>query len=194
MTKELESQIANITAVKVTAERLAGFSSEEDFTGLAVDLLVEVGSFVCVAACILPGDTKRWDRDQAIVAGNLVRLYKLISALSDQTCQRRRETMFVFARLVFETIVNVRYLIEFSSPALFASYIRYSLRHEKRLYDRINTNIAARGGEILPIERRMLASIERTVITSGLSLSDLASAEPKIGATKISSNARKPSA
>jgi hypothetical protein len=178
MTKEMEPQIADITQVHVTAEKLSTFSSEEDFTGLSVDLLVEVGSFVRVAACISPGDTRRWNRDQAIVAGNVVRLYKLISALLDQTSQRRRETTFIFARLAFEAIVNVRYLIEFSCPELFDSYIRHSLRHEKRLYDRIKSNIAARGG-VLPIERRMLASIERAARTSGMSLSDVSANKPK---------------
>jgi Family of unknown function (DUF5677) len=169
----VEAQIPDVARVAVTPDKLASFTSEEDFTGLSVDLLVEVGAFVCIAASLLPGDTKRWTRDQAIVAGNIVRLYKLISALLDQTCQKRRETTFIFARLAFETIVNVQYLVKFATPDLFASYIRYSLRHEKRLHDRIRANIAARGGEELPIERRMLASIDRTARTSGVSLSEV---------------------
>lgn len=123
MTREIDSQIENIVPAPVTAERLATCTSEEDFTGLAVDLLAEVGSFICVAACLLAGGTKCWTRNQAIVAGNVVRLYKLISALLDQTCQKRRETTFIFGRLAFETIVNIRYLITFASPALFDSYI-----------------------------------------------------------------------
>jgi len=109
----------------------------------------------------------------------LVRLYKLISALLDQICQRRRETTFILSRLAFETIVNLAYLIEYGSPELFDEYIRYSLRQERRLYDRITANIAARGGIRLPIEDRMLASISAAAIKSGFAIVDLSPNEPK---------------
>jgi hypothetical protein len=86
---------------------------------------------------------------------------------------------FIFSRLAFESIVNIAYLIEFSSPELFDSYVRYSLKHERRLHDRIARNIAARGGEEWPIERRMLNSIERTAKVSGIQLSQVSTTKPK---------------
>ncbi len=179
MFPDLEDEFKQIEPVKVTPEILSKFESEEDFTGLAVDLLVEVGSHLCVAGSILPGDTKCWSRDQAIVGGNVVRLFKLISALLDQTCQRRRETSIIYSRLAFETIVNIRYLIANASPELFESYIRYSLKHERKLYDNVNENIQARGGEILPIEKRMLHSIERTAKASRVDIAEVSSSYPK---------------
>jgi hypothetical protein len=99
-----------------------------------------------VAASTLPVETKAWSRNQAVYGGHLVRLFKLISALLDQICQKRRETTFIVSRLTFETIVNLAYFIEFGSPELFEQYIKYSLRQEKRLHDRITANIEARGG------------------------------------------------
>lgn len=179
MIAEIEKELNDIESVPINPDKLATFTSEEDFTGLGVDLLVEAGSYVCVAACILPGDTKRWNRNQAIIGGNIVRLYKLISGLLDQTCQRRRETTFIFARLAFETIVNIKYLIKCASPELFDSYIRYSLRYEKKLRDRIHENIKARGGVELPIERRMLSSIEQSARKSEVSLADVSLGKPK---------------
>jgi len=169
----------DIEPTSVDSEKIALFDSEEDFNGLAVDLLVEVGSWVCIAGNILPAETRHWSRGQAIIGGNLVRLYKLLSGVLDQTCQRRRETAFIFSRLAFECIVNITYLIEFSSQELFESYIRYSLRHERKLRDRINQNIVARGGEVFAIERRMLASIERTACRSGINLDDVSPSAPK---------------
>lgn len=165
MVVELEKELNDIESVHVVPDKLTAFTSEEDFTELAVNLLVEAGSYVCVAASVLPGGTKCWSRNEAIIGGNVVRLFKLISALLDQTCQRRRETTFIFSRLAFETIVNITYLIRCASPELFDSYVRYSLRHEKKLHDLIHENIKARGGEELPIERRMLNSIERAANT-----------------------------
>jgi hypothetical protein len=169
----------DIERVEVDLARLAEFTSEEDFTAVAVELLVEVNSYVCVAACLLPAATLRWDRNQAIVAGNVVRLYKLLSGLLDQTCQHRRETSVIFARLAFEAIVNIAYFVEFSAPELFESYIRYSMKHERRLHGRIMKNVIARGGQELPIERRMIDSIERASLESGFPLDAFSASAPK---------------
>ena len=179
MKNDFEKELDDIEPVPIDLTRLAKFTTEEDFTGLGVDLLVEVGSYACVASCLLPGDTECWNRDQAIVGGNVVRLYKLISAVLDQTCKRRRETSFIFTRLAFEVIVNLKFLIKNASTELFESYIRYSLRHERKLHDRIQENIASRDGEVLPIETRMLNSIERTATKSEISIQDVSTSEPK---------------
>lgn len=170
MAEKTEQTLPDIEKVLVDPEALRRFCSEEDFTGLAVSLLVEVGSHVCVAACLLPADKKFWNRNQAILGGLVARFFKMISALLDQTCQHRRETSFVFSRLAFECIVNVRYIIAAESEGLYQAFVAYSLRHERQLYDRISKNIKERGGESLPIERRMIASIERSFVSSEISV------------------------
>jgi uncharacterized protein DUF5677 len=176
----LLAQIDDIKATDVAASRMAAFASEEDFNGLSVELLIEVGSYACLAGNLLPADTDRWNRDQAILGGHIVRLYKLISALLDQTCQHRREIAFIIARLAFECIVNLRYLIKLSNDGpVFDSYVAHSLRHEKRLYERIQANIARRDGKELPVETRMIASINRTMKASGVRLEDLSVSRPK---------------
>jgi hypothetical protein len=177
--------IGSIKRTDVSAERVQGFLSEEDFNGVTVELLVEVGSYICVAANLFPGSTKRWNRNQAILGGHLVRLYKLIAALLDQICQHRREVTFIIARLAFECIVNVRYLIKLADdPAVFDSYVAYSLRHEKRLHDRIGDDIKAAGGAELPVHRRMLNSIAKAVAVSGSRLDDLSPSLPRNWANK----------
>ena len=95
----------------------------------------------------MPAKTRRSDRNQAVLGGHLVRLYKLIGALLDQICQRRREITFIIARLAFECIVNIGFLIKFGDAATYDSYVRYSLRQEKRLLDRISKEIEGRHGE-----------------------------------------------
>jgi hypothetical protein len=177
--KAFLAQVDSIKPTDVSSTRTDAFTSEDDFNGLAVDLLIEVGSFICVAANLTPAKTRRWDRNQAVLGGHLVRLYKLISALLDQICQHRREITFIIARLAFECIVNIRFLIKFGDAATYDSYVRYSLRQEKRLYDRISKEIEARGGETLPVEERMLRSIDKAVKASGLSIEDLSPSRPK---------------
>jgi hypothetical protein len=167
------TEVPSVTRVEVTKEKIHAFDDENAFTGLAVELLIEVGSYVCIAASILPPPPHRWNRHEAVVVGHLARLYKLISAMLDQTCQHRRETTFIFARLAFECIVNTLFLIKNDRPDITASYIEYSMRHEKRLRSRIRANIELRGGEVLHIEERMLRSIESSAKRSGVDLDSI---------------------
>lgn len=179
------AQIDSIEATDVSEARLNAFTTEDDFNRVVVELLVEVGKYICVAANLLPIETHRWSRDQAILGGHLVRLYKLINALLDQICQRRREIAFIIARIAFECIVNLRYLIKFADdPETFDSYVAHSLRQEKRLHNKIRENIAARGGDVLPVESRMLDSIAKAAKASALRIEDLSASRPRNWAEK----------
>jgi len=175
LTKELE----DTDRTAVVAADLSKFDSEDEFNSLSVDLMVEVGCLLCIAVNILPTSETGWNRDQAIVGGLGVRLFKLIDAMLDQTCKHRRETAFIFARLIYETIVNLIVLAKTSDPDLFASYVAYSMKHEKKLLDRINKNIAKRSGSALPIERRMIDSIMRKAAASGFDIHSASPSSPK---------------
>jgi hypothetical protein len=170
-----EGPYPTVNRVNVDPAEVANYRSESQYVALSSRLLKEVASYVCLAACTM-GTNPGWSRDQAAVGGNMVRLFKLIAALLDQTAQRRRETSHILVRLAFEAVVNVRYMTAHFSPALIESYIRHSLRHERRLWDTINDNIAKRGGEVQPIEQRMLKSLDRTERVAGISLG---SVDPK---------------
>lgn len=161
-----------IQRTDINEEQVRRFETEGEFMGLCVSLLIEAGSYVCLAGNIYSAESKSWNRDEAVLGGHLVRLYKLIDALLDQTCKHRREISFVLSRLAFECIVNLRYLIAFASDELFTSYRNYSLQHERKLLAQIQENIQNRGGEELPIERRMLTSMEKSFRVSGMPISD----------------------
>ena len=158
-----------IDRVGVDPVAVASYTRDWDFMTLASELLREVTSYVCVAACTL-GSAPAWSRDQAAVGGNMVRLSKLLWAFLDQTVQKHNETCTILSRLAFESIVNARYLIANFSPDLISSFVRQSLRHERRLQDRIQANIQERGGDVLHIEQRMLHSIGRAVRIAGVAL------------------------
>jgi len=166
----ISSKVPAVKRVEVDPSVVRAFKSEHEYISLSVEILIEVGSYVCIAGNIVPPSGKAWNRHEAVLVGHLVRLYKLISALLDQTCQHRRETSFIFARLAFECIVNTMFLIKNDRPEVVTSYIEHSMRHEKRLREKIRTNIATRGGEVWPIEKRMLASIESSAKKSDVDL------------------------
>ncbi|MDQ6701729.1 MAG: DUF5677 domain-containing protein [Pseudomonadota bacterium] len=76
-------------------------------------------------------------------------------------------------RLIFESLINIQFLIKEFSPETINSYVKFSLKHERKLRDKITRNIADRGGIILPIEDRMLKSIDRTARIAGMPLNDV---------------------
>ncbi|MFN5826637.1 MAG: DUF5677 domain-containing protein [Rhodobacterales bacterium] len=166
------SPFPKIERADVSPERIAAFSFERDYVGLGLDLMIEAGSYITIALNIL-GLDRAWTRDQAAIGGNMVRLYKLFSAMLEQTVNHRRETSFIFARLAFETIVTIRYPLQDYAPTLVDRYVQHSLDHERRLLAKIESNIAARGGIVLPIEDRMRRSIDRIFVSSGMQLQDL---------------------
>jgi len=172
-------EFPHIERVKVSPEQIAGYTREDEFNELAVKLMIECGSWTCFAASLLPGDTRCWNRDQAILGGLLVRSYKLTSALLDQTCQGKRETSFVLARLAFECLINIKYLLKENSKGLFQAFVINSLRHEMKLRQTITSNIEQRLGVEVPIERRMLNSIDRAFKDSGVSMDQVTKAAAK---------------
>lgn len=176
---DINEVLKTINHVEVTSEQLASIKSEDGFMHLSVELLKETASIVALAAGVLPIDLKRWTRNQAIIGGNFVRLAKLLSAHLDQICQKRQEMAFIISRLLFENIVNIKFLIRNASPELFDSYVKYALRNERKLRDLILKNIENRGGEQWHIEHRMLTSIERIARRSGINIDKTSPSKPK---------------
>lgn len=167
-------QLADIPTTQIDDAVIEAFEREGEYIGLGVDLVIEAGSYVCVAANLFRNEQMLWTRNEAILGGHLVRLFKLLDALLDQTCKHRRETSIVISRLIFECIVNLRYMIAHASGDLFHSYRTYSLKHELKLLLKIEANIADRQGERLPIEDRMVRSIIASFEASGLSREEVA--------------------
>jgi len=157
---------------KVNIEEIKKFDSEDQFMSLAVELLKEVVQITALLSCTYrvdeDGNPRKWTRNEAILGGLMVRISKLQLALLDQICQKRLEIAFIIFRCLAESLLNLKYLLNRDNDNLFDEYIEYSLREEKRLLNRIKENIANRGCE-LPIEGRMISSIEQAFNTSSFS-------------------------
>jgi hypothetical protein len=157
----------------VDEDALKAATDEEAFTFEAFDALKELAQSVAVIAGLDrlddQGNSRSLTRNEAILAGLVVRCMKLQEGL--QSCDPQRiELLHFFERPLTESAVNLRYLLEHGSPELFDSYVRSSLRLDKELHDRITTAVAARGGIVQPIEHRMLEGVEKSFETAGVEL------------------------
>ncbi len=152
---------------------LAAATSEEPFAREAFECLKEVAQSVVVTASIVlvdeDGQPRSLTRDEAIISGLMVRCMKLQFGLLSAASEQKMELLNLSVRSVVETAVNLRYLLEFGDPDVFERFVRYSLRTDKKLYEQINAEIAARGHEI-PFERRILDGIEKAFEAAGIEL------------------------
>lgn len=158
----------DIEPVEIDFDKLREANREFEFVTASFNLLREVTGYCGVAACLLPEGRNGWDADHAILCGLIARLAKLLHGVLGYGAEDRRELVTILTRCAFETMVNIRFIIRNFNPDVISSYRRYSLRHERQLRDEILKNIKDRGDAALPIERRMLASIDRAFAHAGV--------------------------
>lgn len=158
----IESTLAEVTTVEVDENSISLFTHEGQHFGVAFDLFKEAAGCVCILASTTIGLKPTWNVEQAVLGGHLVRMFKLMRFVLGESMENRAELLSVLVRLLAECVINLRFLVLNRSKDLIDSYVAYSLQHEKDLGDLIKANIGDRGGEELPIERRMLNSISRT--------------------------------
>jgi hypothetical protein len=111
--------------------------------------------------------------DEAVLAGLMVRCLKTQHGVLQSAASQRQELVNFFLRALAESAVNLSYLLQCGSPELYESFRRYSLRVDAALKRRIEENVAARDGELWPIERRMLEGIQRVFARSGVDPADV---------------------
>lgn len=138
---------------------------DDTFAEAAFHILMDIGQILSIAlstARIEDGSPRHLERNEAIVGGLLVRCYKLLHGLLDAASKQRLELVLYFVRGIAEAGVNVRYLLAKDDPETYDDFVRYSLRTDLELRGKIEANIEARSGDVLPIEERMLAGIENS--------------------------------
>ncbi len=160
----------------VSDEVLTKCQSEHDFTNLAFELFKEAACLTSIASCSYKTELPTkfpWQRNQAVCAGLLTRTVKFMLAVGRLYASGdSAEVSLALCRSILESATNVRFLLLENSQSLFDEFVRCSLTPERRLFDEIQKNIQARNGTVLPIEQRMLDSIERTRAASNIRLQD----------------------
>jgi Family of unknown function (DUF5677) len=181
--REGKSEIHGIlpSRIDVSAATLADRTSAggQELDKLAFELYKETAGvlIVCASSLISYEDPAElsFNRNQAICIGLLVRIVKFMRATLAILSHGDHlgEVILALLRCIGESAINVRYLILKNDDSLFDQYVKVSLGPEGEIYDMIKENIEKRKGELLPVEARMLASIERLCKVSGVKIEEV---------------------
>lgn len=87
------------------------------------------------------------------------------------------ETTAIVDRCIFESAAKVTWLSSEPNDENFIRFLADGLRTEIEFRTQIAANIAKRGGDVLPIEKRMLKSIENHITASELTETQIAMAK-----------------
>lgn len=150
--------------LELDLEKISKFNSEDDYLELLVEFSKEIGIIIILLSSILKvenNQARKMNRNEAILAGLLFRISKLNNSLFHQVCEHRTDLLLILVRCIFETIVNLKFLIQNHSEENFNNYVKYSLKTEKRFLNFINSKINTRGNEV-GIETSMKNSIEKS--------------------------------
>jgi len=142
--------------------------------GIAFELYKEACRVVAFSAHILDETAAAqggFARNQAICAGLMVKISKfMVAVVQLSTGDDRGEIVVGVNRIILESAVSLEFLARSGDDKYFDQFVDFSLGPERELYDQIQANISARHGEVLPIEKRLLASIDRVCAASGIKI------------------------
>jgi hypothetical protein len=158
----------------VDIKPIYGCKTLHESGGIAFELYKEACRVVALTAHILDSAAAPqggFPRNQAICAGLMVKISKfMIAVIQLSTGDDRGEIVLALNRIIFEAAINLEFLVRSGDDKYFDQFVDFSLGPEREMYDQIHVNIEERGGEVLPIETRLLNSIERTCAASGLKI------------------------
>ncbi len=172
-----EETFEEMLAPRVDISSIANETDPEKVNAVAFELYKETVSIVNLAAHLFNTDAAGnggWPRNQAICAGLLVRIEKFMLVVTQLSATKNRaDVVMALNRSIMESVINLEFLAGKTDDRFYEQFITSSLGPEGELYDLIQTNIAARGGDVSPIERRMLASIDDLCKISGVKIEDV---------------------
>jgi len=164
--------------VKVDDSVLKECSDKSSFSPLAFELYKETVGVLAVCSHAYVGTTTEsfaLPRNQAICAGLLVRIAKFMTAVVSLVADNshRADVVFALNRSITESATNLRFLVFKNEDRFYDQFVKFNLAPERETYDLIHKNIEERGGRVLPIEQRMLTSIEKACRLSGIPISEV---------------------
>ena len=177
-----------LTRTAVTKHTLLRAKSADAPTGLSFELFKEAAGLLSIIPSLYLGRMV-FQRDQAICAGLLVRIVKFMTAIVQLIATPRprhagrRDVVLALIRPVMESSVNCVLLCRARDSERFDRFVAAGLGAERELHDQIQANVQARGGDTLPIESRMLKSIQRIIRASGLKIEDIKPGHTEWGGT-----------
>ncbi|MGN5734567.1 DUF5677 domain-containing protein [Arthrobacter psychrochitiniphilus] len=142
----------------------------------AFELLKETAAWIALGISIREApQPEALERNQAICAGQLVRMCKIIRVCLRQIVDDHGGGhQMALAREFIESAAAVTYLLEdVNDEARFDAYMHDSLIPERELLQTIRLQVKERGGRRLLIEDRMERSVHATLKGAGVKLEDI---------------------
>lgn len=155
----------------VDFDALRGENHEIAYVKESFEILKEAASWIALALSIRQeGQSEEMPRDQAICAGQLVRMYKIMRLVLRQIADDHGgDHQMALSREFLESASTVAYLLDAPSDSgRFLSFLHDSLIQESQLLKTIEGQITQRGGEVWPIEERMRRSALNTFRHAGV--------------------------
>ena len=176
---ELNDELRSVVGspVEVTEGMIETCRTSDQFGALIYELYKEAGGLICVTSAAYFGDKGepiKFDRNQAICAGLLVRISKLMASVVKLSADiEHGEAVQAMNRCIIESAVNLRYLLHVDDDEVYDRFVKTSLSAERRLYDIIESNIENRRGGQFVIEEVMLNSIMEVCEQSGVKIGEV---------------------
>lgn len=169
--------------VVVTQTTLRQAREKRSFSPIAYELYKETVAVLAVCLDVrvnASSESPGQSRKQAICSGLLVRVAKFMKGVAILVSQDPDSAHIVHSlnRSILESATNLRFLVRKAEDKYFERFVKFSLGPEREARDMIEKNVDKRDGSVLPIEQRMLDSIDRVCGTSGMAISDV---PPKSG-------------
>jgi hypothetical protein len=162
---------------RVEIGAVGGEKDPEKLNELVFELYKEALSVVNLAAHLLDDAAAGkggWVRNQAVCAGLMIRVSKFMLAVTQLSATKNRaEVVHALNRSILESATNLEFLATKNDDKCFEQFVKFSLGPERELYDLIQKNIVERGGEVRPIEKRMLESINNVCSASGAKIEEV---------------------
>lgn len=118
------------------------------------------------------------DRLGIVIRGLMVRASRLsLANLCLHSEGRFGDSSPILSRSIQETCIRVSWLLDSNSEVRLTRYLAEGLKSDIRFKRTIEENVDGRGGDVLPIEARMLASISARLNECGLSEQDVLGAK-----------------
>lgn len=147
---------------------LKSATSESQFSEASFYLLREAAQLVAVIASMKPR-APITGRNEATLLGLVVKVTKVTKGILRDASDGEVEQQLSMSREFIEAMANLRWLMHNNGPEdRFAMFIEAGLGAEKNMLATISKNIEARDGEVMHIEKRMIASITDTLKAAGI--------------------------
>jgi len=157
--EEIINKIQEIQKWIKANKELPDFQNNDNkYMSFAVEMGNHLRYLMLVSASLRHEGQDGYNKEDAVIGGLFVRLYKLYDTLCFHVAENHGEIVQIFVRLIFETSKTLEYLIENGKTSI-ENFIFISYKATKEQYEDLLDKKFSR--ELSKIEQRILSNIER---------------------------------